>query len=156
MQHVFSCRCTGRGCQMRALICHQAQPQWKTLCMIKPQRVFLMQRMSSRGSAVGGDLPVLQQFTSVHMELCCWTGCPAAAPWGVANSTPVLSAVVVGAVGSKQARSLWLCAGPQVKLTVSMSLDDSLLQRQTHSVNCISSRSMTSPTVNSRRVALDQ
>lgn len=36
---------------MRALICHQAQPQWKTLC-IKPQTVFLMQRMSSRGMAL--------------------------------------------------------------------------------------------------------
>lgn len=53
---------------MRALICHQAQPQWKTLCMIKPQRVFLMQRLSSKGMAVqGGDLPVLQQ--------CIWSFC---------------------------------------------------------------------------------
>jgi hypothetical protein len=34
---------------MRALICHQAQPRWKTLCMMKPQRVYLMQRMNSRG-----------------------------------------------------------------------------------------------------------
>jgi hypothetical protein len=65
---------------MRALICHQAQPQWKTLCMIKPQRVFLMQRLSSKGMAVqGGDLPVLQQciwsFVLDWLPCCCTLGC---------------------------------------------------------------------------------
>ncbi len=34
---------------MRALIRHQAQARRKTLCMMKPQRVYLMQRMNSRG-----------------------------------------------------------------------------------------------------------
>jgi hypothetical protein len=50
---------------MRALICHQAQPQWKTLCMSKPRRVFLMQRMSSRGMALH-LVGICQFFSSLH------------------------------------------------------------------------------------------
>ena len=66
---------------MRALICHQAQPQWKTLCMIKPQRVFLMQRMSSRGMALQW-VGICQFFSSVYgafvldwLPCCCTLGC---------------------------------------------------------------------------------
>jgi hypothetical protein len=115
--------------------------------MIKPQRLFLMQRMSSRGMALQlvGICQLVHQFTSVYMDLFCLTDCPAVAPWGVAISTPVLSAEVVGPAGSRQACSLWLCAGPQVKLTSTRtSLHHSLLQHQTHSVRRVLSRSMTS------------
>jgi hypothetical protein len=49
---------------MRALICHQAQGQWKTLCMIMPQRVFQMQRISSRGMALQLVMEIRQFFGS--------------------------------------------------------------------------------------------
>jgi hypothetical protein len=52
---------------MRALICHQAQPRWKTLCMMKPQRVYLMQRMNSRGMSQAS-------MCLGHMLAClCWS-----------------------------------------------------------------------------------
>jgi hypothetical protein len=58
--------------------------------MNKPQTVSLMQRMTSRGKAlqwVGATSPA-----AVCMELLLdWTGCPAAAPWVMANSTLVSS-----------------------------------------------------------------
>lgn len=66
---------------MKALICHQAQPQSKTLCMIKPQRVFLMQRMSSRGMALQW-VGVCKFLSSVYgafvldwLPCCCTLGC---------------------------------------------------------------------------------
>lgn len=113
---------------MRALTCPHAQPQWKTLCMIKPQRVFLMQRMSSRGmalqwvgicyffSSVYGAL-VLDSTLLLHLGMCQTTLC----------------AVRCSCASSRV--SLWLCAGLQVNVTRTRTrLHQSLLQRQTHSI----------------------